>query len=139
MASGIDFCIKDSGERQKFDTGAVRDTQTNKGRFDLITPVALRRLAKHYEGGSKKYGDRNWEKGIPLGRYIDSAMRHLVDLMELKTDEDHAIACAWNMFGFVHTAEKIAAGLLPPELDDIGFVKNKVHLRPTFQDNSTAV
>ena len=35
-----------------------------KGRCDLLPPNALLRLARHFENGSKKYGDRNWEKGI---------------------------------------------------------------------------
>jgi hypothetical protein len=32
----IDGQMHDSGERQEFGTGAVRDTTTGKGRFDLI-------------------------------------------------------------------------------------------------------
>jgi len=82
--------VKDSGERQQFSTGSVRDTQVGKGRFDLIPTDALRRLAQHYENGARKYGDRNWEKGQPLGRYLDSAFRHLVNVLDGKTDEDHA-------------------------------------------------
>jgi hypothetical protein len=35
------FTVKDSGARQSFDTGAVRDIQAGKGRFDLITPFML--------------------------------------------------------------------------------------------------
>lgn len=37
--------IEDSGERQEFDTGAVRDIQEGKGRYDLIPPEPLMRLA----------------------------------------------------------------------------------------------
>ena len=36
----------------------------------------LLELAKHYEKGVEKYGERNWEKGIPQHSYIDSAVRH---------------------------------------------------------------
>ena len=68
--------VKDSGARQQFHTGAVRDIQKGKGRYDLITPIALKRLAKHYENGAVKYGDSNWTKGIPLKRITDSAIRH---------------------------------------------------------------
>ena len=37
--------IKDSGERTKFETGAVRDMHEGKGRFDLLPMCVLLRLA----------------------------------------------------------------------------------------------
>jgi hypothetical protein len=55
------FIVKDSGKRQEFSTGARRDISTGKGRFDLLPPYAITRLAQHFENGSLKYGDRNWE------------------------------------------------------------------------------
>ena len=112
--------VKDSGTRQEFVTGSVRDTREGKGRFDLIPTDSLRRLAVHYENGSKKYGDRNWEKGQELGRYLDSAFRHLVGVLEGLTDEDHASAVSWNVFAYIHTLNLIRAGKLPKELDDLG-------------------
>jgi len=63
--------FKDSGERSSFDTGANRDIQTGKGRFDLAPPFSTMFLARIYETGCLKYGDRNWEKGIPINRYLD--------------------------------------------------------------------
>jgi len=86
--------VKDSGERQEFYTGAVRDREVGKGRFDLLPAYALTRLAKHYENGAKKYCDRNWEKGMPLSRYLDSAMRHLVKYLGGSREEDHLAAVA---------------------------------------------
>lgn len=115
--------VLDSGQRQEFATGSVRDTREGKGRYDLISTIALRRLARHYQNGAVKYGDRNWEKGQPLSRYLDSAMRHLIALLDRQHDEDHCAAVAWNAFGFMHTAELIEQGKLPSELDDIGFVQ----------------
>lgn len=111
--------VKDSGKRQNFETGSVRDTQEGKGRYDLISPIALKRLAQHFENGAKKYGNRNWELGQPLSRYIDSAIRHIYAFLEGKRDEDHAIACAWNMMALVHTEEMIKRGLLPKELNNL--------------------
>lgn len=108
--------IKDSGVREAFSTGSVRDTRHGKGRFDLITPIALRRLALHYEGGAAKYGDRNWEKGQPLARYLDSALRHINCHQAGERDEDHLIAAAWNLFAYVHTEEQVRRGNLPKEL-----------------------
>ena len=111
--------VKDSGERQSFTTGAVRDIQDNKGRYDLLPTRALRRLAEHYENGAKKYGDRNWEKGIPLSRMMDSAMRHMFKALQGLTDEDHLTAVAWNILGIVELKERIEEGQMPKELDDL--------------------
>ena len=108
-----EFVVKDSGEREEFCTGSRRDTRVGKGRFDLVSPIALRRLAIHYEKGAEKYGDRNWERGQPLNRYLDSALRHIIDYQEGLRDEDHLIAAAWNLFAHVHTEEMIHRGLLP--------------------------
>jgi hypothetical protein len=123
MASKEFTEVKDSGVREEFSTGSKRDTREGKGRFDLIPTTALRRLARHYENGAVKYGDRNWEKGQPLGRYIDSAMRHLICVLEGQTDEDHVSAVSWNMFAYLATLEKIDNGELPVELDDLGHSK----------------
>jgi hypothetical protein len=117
--SDQEFVTKDSGERQAWSTGSVRDTATGKGRFDLIPTEPLRRLAKLYERGAVKYGERNWEKGQPLMRYIDSAMRHLNCLIAGEPTEDHATAVVWNMFAFMYTQTKVRFGLLPPELNDL--------------------
>ncbi len=114
--------IQDSGKRQKFNTGSVRDTRDRKGRFDLISPFAMHRIAKHYEGGAVKYGDRNWEKGQPIMRYLDSAERHINNLkMALllgEQTEDHAAAIIWNIISYIHTEEMLKINRLPIKLDD---------------------
>jgi hypothetical protein len=98
--------VQDSGNRRQFNTGAVRDMQEGKGRCDLLPAAALLRLARHFEAGAKKYGDRNWEKGIPLDSFIDSAMRHLLKYMDGQKDEDHLCAAAWNLLCAMWTEEK---------------------------------
>lgn len=121
-ATGMDVLdrpLKDSGERQAFSTGAQRDTQAGKGRYDLLPVLALRRLAVVLEKGAAKYDDRNWEKGIPLSRYVDSALRHLFKHLEGWTDEDHAAQALWNVACLIQTAEMVDRGLLPRELADL--------------------
>lgn len=117
------FVVKDSGTRQQFVTGAQRDTQEGKGRFDLLPSHALTRLAQHFENGAKKYDDDNWRKGIPLNRYLDSALRHLVKFMDGERDEDHAIAAAWNIMCMIETEKMINDGRLPKELATLRPVK----------------
>lgn len=113
------FVVQDSGKRQEFQTGSVRDTREGKGRYDLLPCYAIERLAKHFENGAKKYGDSNWRRGQPLSRYMDSAMRHLFKAMDGQRDEDHLIACVWNLMCLVETENYIIKGELPTELYDI--------------------
>jgi len=114
-----DYELQDSGERKEYVTGAVRDKRKNKGRFELVTPIGLRRVAIVYEKGAVKYNPRNWEKGIPIGRFLDSAIRHIYQHIEGLRDEDHLAQAAWNLLGAIHTDEMIRRGLLPKELDNL--------------------
>lgn len=112
------FIVKDSGKRQEFSTGAIRDEQEHKGRFDLIPPIVEERLAKHYESGAKKYGDNNFRLGMPVKRYIDSARRHLNKYRMGLADEDHLIAAIWNLAAIIETEYMVDLGLLPGDLLD---------------------
>ena len=151
---------KDSGNRRKFDTGAVRDIQDGKGRCDLMpldivsdyleanvmehraikqismfqqsgdtkhlhlaldaflldhawtTPDMLLEVAKHFEDGAKKYGENNWQKGIPLHCYIDSAVRHYLKWLREDEDEPHDRAFCWNIMCAIWTCAH------KPELND---------------------
>lgn len=105
--------IRDSGERREFESGAVRDIQEGKGRLDLLPACAVIRLAQHFEKGAEKYEDRNWEKGIPMHSFIDSALRHLMKYLDGQNDEDHLCAAAWNCMCAMWTEEKM------PHLQDI--------------------
>jgi len=57
------------GQGQKFDGG--------KPRLDLIPSEVIFALGNILEYGGRKYGDRNWEKGMELDRIYGAAMRHL--------------------------------------------------------------
>ena len=139
-----DSPIKDSGERQEFSTGAVRDIQVGKGRCDLLPldivaefmttktdkgvlelfaefqdsgdykclvnaaakfadeyfadrETAVLEYAIQLENGAIKYGPRNWQKGIPLDRYVDSGIRHYMKYLRGDNDERHDRAALWNM------------------------------------------
>lgn len=54
-------------------------------------------VAKHFEEGAKKYGENNWQKGLPPKCYIDSALRHYVKLLRGDDDEPHDRAFVWNL------------------------------------------
>ena len=111
--------VKDSGKREEFATGSRRDTREGKGRYDLLPAHAIYRLARHFENGAAKYQPRNWEKGQPLSRYLDSALRHIFKFLGGSREEDHITAAAWNCLAFVETEHRIQEGRLPKELDDL--------------------
>ena len=67
--------------------------------------TSLLELAKHFEDGSVKYGDRNWEKGIPIHCYIDSAVRHYLKFLRGDKDEPHDRAFMWNILCAMWTHE----------------------------------
>lgn len=102
------FETKDSGERAEFPTGMVRDLNTGKPRFDLITPLdqpydrqMLTRWASLMARGALKYGDRNWEKAGTKEEYLrakESAFRHFMQWYLGAADgEDHAAAVFFNI------------------------------------------
>lgn len=105
--------IKDSGERTEFESGAVRDMHTGKGRLDLMPLAAVMEVSKHCEAGALKYGEHNVDKGIPIHSLCDSAMRHLIKYMDGWDDEKHLLACAWNVLWAIQMELK------HPELMDI--------------------
>lgn len=73
--------------------------------FDRNIYTAILELAKHFENGAKKYGERNWQKGIPLRCYIDSAVRHYLKYLRGDTDEPHDRAFVWNIVCAIWTCE----------------------------------
>lgn len=61
------------------------------------TKTMLLEVAKHFEDGAKKYGESNWQKGIPVHCYIDSAVRHYLKWLRGDKDEPHDRAFVWNL------------------------------------------
>jgi dATP/dGTP diphosphohydrolase len=101
---------KDSGKRQEFPTGMVRDLQEGKPRYDLVDWPMIKRWAELMERGAKKYGEHNWKKASTeeeLNRFRASALRHLIQWFNEETDEDHASAVYFNIGGAEMVKEKL--------------------------------
>lgn len=71
-----------------------------KGVPDMLLEVAV-----HFEEGAVKYGENNWQKGLPANCYIDSAVRHYLKYLRGDKDERHDRACAWNLMCCVWTCQ----------------------------------
>ncbi len=78
--------MQDSGKRETFSTGAVRDTAEGKPRPDLFSPFAMERIGLWLMRGAEKYSEHNWAKGIPASRCMASLHRHLMKYMQGATD-----------------------------------------------------
>ena len=86
---------------QQWDTGAVRDVQDGKPRFDLIDPNFLYRMADVMSKGADHYGEFNWTQGIPSQRYMASLLRHVFAYYNGDNSEDHLAAAAFNLMGLM--------------------------------------
>lgn len=75
-------------------------------------PTMFLEAAIHFEQGAKKYGEQNWQNGIPVKSYIDSAVRHYLKWRRGDNDERHDRAFVWNIMCAIWTCKH------KPELND---------------------
>jgi len=95
---------------RKFKTGAVRDDDTDKEKYqETISWRAFKRYAKYMTGKQSRYGKGNFKKGIPVDAYEDSMMRHVQKYFEnkyedgqMEKEEDHLSAILFNVLGIMH-------------------------------------
>lgn len=80
----------------------------DSGRADMVLE-----LAKHFEDGAKKYGEYNWQKGLPVHCYVDSGVRHYLKWLRGDSDEPHDRAFVWNIICCIWTM------MHRPECDDL--------------------
>ena len=83
---------------------AIKDFCLMRG---WTVPHAMLELAVHFQDGARKYGERNWERGLPENCYIDSAVRHLLKYLDNMNDEPHDRAVLWNLICLWYTHENI--------------------------------
>lgn len=102
----------DSTDLEQFKDGAVRQ-KLDDVRFDLISPIALRRLAQTYAEGAKKYSDHNWRKGMPFSSILNHILNHIVKHLLGDRSEDHLAHAAWGFFAWMEFEET------KPDLNDL--------------------
>lgn len=115
------FEIKDSGTREEFKSGMVRDTAQDKVDYTRVLDGPMHdRWAEHLTKGEIKYPDvapgiPNWtlaEGEQELIRFKKSAARHFRQWMRGDTDEDHAAATYFNINGYEYVKQKLSNKLL---------------------------
>ena len=60
-----------------------------------------------YEARAIKYGENNWQRGMPLSCYIDSGVRHYLKTLRGDDDEPHYRGFVWNMLGAMWTLNNV--------------------------------
>jgi hypothetical protein len=83
---------------------ANEDESPELNMFDGYSDMFLK-VSKHFEEGAKKYGENNWQKGIPVHCYIDSAVRHYLKFLRGDKDEPHDRAFVWNIICAIWTCK----------------------------------
>ncbi len=83
-------------------TGETRYLYTALLKFVIVayggeTETMILEAAIHFEEGAKKYGENNWQKGLPVNCYLDSAIRHYLKYRRGDKDEPHDRAFVWNL------------------------------------------
>ena len=109
------LCYIDQYVRSGNRTSLVKAIKSfSEARYGTLN-TAMLEVSKHYEDGCNKYGERNWQKGIPLHCYIDSGVRHYIKFTRGDDDEPHDRAFLWNMLGAIWTQNHL------PEQCDLPF------------------
>lgn len=90
----------------QFSTGAVRSSDKAGVRYDLITPIGLRRIAETYKEGYDKYGPFNWERGMPISDILNHTIAHIYQFLSgVESGEDDLAHAAWNLLAAMHMQE----------------------------------
>jgi hypothetical protein len=96
----------DTIKSRVFKTGAQRDTNSNKPFIHNLKGYTRLRFGYHMTTGANKYGDGNWEKGLPTECYLESLDRHLAMYIAGDRSEDHLSAIIFNTQGCMINEQK---------------------------------
>ena len=106
-----EFQVKDSGKREQYDSGMVRDITEGKIDYTLIYDGPMyKRWAEHLTKGAVKYAKRNWMKAngqAELDRFKESAARHFYQWITGDNDEDHGAAVFFNINCYEFLKDKL--------------------------------
>lgn len=93
-------------DTRTFSTGAVRSSDADSTRYDLVPLAGLRRIAEAAAHGAEKYTPYNWQKGMPLSVLINHALKHIYQYLDGDKSEDHLGHANWNLSAACEMEEK---------------------------------
>lgn len=115
IVKSIHSFVNSGDERLLYCTLNLFNEKLGCDKYTMLLEVSI-----HFEEGAKKYGDNNWQKGIPVRCYIDSAVRHYLKFLRGDKDEPHDRAFVWNILCAIWTCKHM------PELNEYGKEKGDV-------------
>ena len=80
--------LSDTKEREQFDTGMIREPNLMRGRYDLISPIALRHYALYLRKPANISICVSWTHEECIARYIQSAMQYMVRYLSGDRSDD---------------------------------------------------
>lgn len=86
-----------------FETGARRSPDADDTRYDLISPIGLKEVARACAEGAVKYAPLNWEQGMPAHDMLNHAIRHIFEFLGGDRGEPHLGHAAWGLLGAIHS------------------------------------
>lgn len=89
------------------------------GRYDLISPIAMTKVAKILGEGAEKYGDWNWHK-IESTDHINHVLRHIFLYIQGDDREDHLGNALCRMIFAVDRASVEDVHVSPYEISRVG-------------------
>lgn len=123
-----EYVVDDSGERETFASGMVRDISEGK-----LNPLLVRdgpmydRWVQHLTAGAEKYEERNWMQADSMEefeRFLVSATRHFDEWLAVRLDE----VSNWKVrkyFQRAPTREDSAAGVYF-NVNGVEYVRDKI-------------
>ena len=133
----MSFEVKDSGKREEFISGMVRDTAEGKVDYTLVLDGPMfERWATHLTRGAVKYDKRNWMKArgeAELSRFRESALRHFIAYLRGDEDEDHAAGVFFNINGVEYVKTRLEEAR--EEVVEIPHKVNRRAPRPNDDDD----
>lgn len=88
----------------------------SKPLFSLVPPESTLAVANILTFGSRKYGPRNWEQGIPHSELVDATMRHLhAYLLGEDLDAESSLPHLWH--ALTNLSMLVALSARRPDLD----------------------
>lgn len=117
-----DNTTKDDGTLRTFSSGATRDTNTDKPEFGgFLSPVVLRAFGQYMHRHRKQTDGNlrdsdNWKKGMPRRVYLESLLRHVMDVHGCITGDDYrqhtAETCMDALMAIIFNAQGLAREII---------------------------
>lgn len=96
----------DAVKSRVFESGAKRDSNEYKPFIHNLKGYTRQRFGYHTNLGASKYGNGNWELGMPTEQYLESVDRHIAAYMEKDRSEDHLSAILFGIQGCMINEQK---------------------------------